>query len=154
MAEEGESEPESPLWKWLGLTIIVGALGGVLWLIKPYVLDDPFDNTSEVPCSAVASFAGGELPDGASDGHCTERSWTDVQMQGSFRMPRAAVAGWLDSSFPGSRKRDRGPTPSCECDLYLDIQSPPTGAEADAVQITVVYEDSDTAFIHLTAFTV
>ncbi|MFC0598053.1 hypothetical protein [Streptomyces palmae] len=154
MASEDGPRPESPLWKWLVLGPTAVIVAGALWFIAAFVLGDPLDNTSEVPCSKVASFAGGKLPEERTDEHCTERSALDVQMRGSFRMPRAAVTEWLDTSFPGSRKHDLSRFSSCECDMDLDIQTPPAGARAAAVQITIVYENADTASVDLLAFTV
>ncbi|MBL1096095.1 hypothetical protein [Streptomyces coffeae] len=152
--ERNPHERESPLWKWLSLGIIALLLGGALWLVLSVVLDDPLDNTAETSCSGAMSFAGGELPEGVTDEHCTERSWQDVTMEGSFRMPRADVAGWLDSSFPGSRERASSSSASCDGDLCLHIEPLPMDAEAAAADITVVYEGGDTALVHFSAFTV
>jgi hypothetical protein len=83
-----------------------------------------------------------------SDEDCTSYSWQDQDYDGSWRMPRDDVAGWLKKSYPLH-------TPTTRCaagdDLCLDVDSGlPQGVEE--VRVSVVYESGGTALVHLEAY--
>ncbi|MEU0599708.1 hypothetical protein ABZ484_15885 [Streptomyces sp. NPDC006393] len=110
-----------------------------------------------VSCTQALAFGGAALPDGGTPvGGCVEQGWQDVSYSADFRMPRAGVGDRLRRTYPGA------PAPETEfctddADLCLDLsclKGLPMGVGADAVQVSVVYEDAGTALVRFAAFTV
>ncbi|MFF0793916.1 hypothetical protein [Streptomyces spiralis] len=112
---------------------------------------------TSVSCAQALAFGGAALPGGGTPvGECVERSWQDVSYSADFRMPRAGVRDWLHHTYPDA------PAPETEfctddADLCLELsymKGLPEGVGADAVQVSVVYQDEGTALVRFAAFTV
>ncbi|MER5749209.1 hypothetical protein [Streptomyces sp. NPDC002088] len=142
------------LWG-LCLVFSVVAVGWFVWGLVTFASsDDPFNTVSEVDCGEAMRFAGASMPEGATEEDCTSYSWMDQSYDGSFRMPRSAVRGWLATSFPGAQR-----AASCDGDVCAIVRNDPddentTGAYD--VDVSVRYEGGsagDTALVTFDAST-
>ncbi|MFF7725988.1 hypothetical protein [Streptomyces sp. NPDC008001] len=110
-----------------------------------------------ISCSEAVEFAGGaRMPAHSSDRKCTRRSWRDTSVDGTFRMPRGDVAGWMAENFPGESpltKREY-----CREDLCVEQYHPAEHGRSDddtlIVNVRAAYEEGGTALITLEAFEV
>ncbi|GAA3813367.1 hypothetical protein [Streptomyces chiangmaiensis] len=136
------------LW-WLSAACGAMFLVWIGWGVFSFMTDDdPFNTITEVDCHEAVDYAGAAPPARTSDEQCTSYSWLDQSYDGTWRMPRAEVAPWLKESYPHE-------TPTTRCgggdDVCLDVGTDlPSGV--DEVELTVVYEDGDTALVHLRAY--
>ena len=62
--------------------------------------DDPPGTVTKAGCAEAMDFSGTTLPEDTRDEDCTSYTWGGQAYDGSFRMPRSAVGGWLAESFP------------------------------------------------------
>ncbi|MFJ6899843.1 hypothetical protein [Streptomyces hokutonensis] len=62
--------------------------------------DDPPGTVTRAGCAEAMDFSGAALPEGTRDEDCASHTWGGQAYDGSFRVPRAAVQGWLADSFP------------------------------------------------------
>lgn len=136
----------------LGVAAVVG-LG--VWLLRSM---GPMEGVSPVGCAEALSFAGGELPERATDEDCEKKNTLmGPDMRGTFRMPRADVHGWL-AAYPGDRSRsiDKETPDGIRATLdgvVLDVDDPPDAhPNADVVQLTVTYEGERTARVRFETF--
>ncbi|MFE2419795.1 hypothetical protein [Streptomyces hokutonensis] len=88
------------MW-WACLVFVVG----VAWWFGRAMLyaassDDPPGTVTRAGCAEAMDFSGAALPEGTRDEDCTSYTWGGQAYDGSFRVPRAAVGGWLAESFP------------------------------------------------------
>ncbi|SED91067.1 hypothetical protein SAMN05216489_04881 [Streptomyces sp. 3213] len=85
-------------------TCLVFAVGAAWWIGRTMFYaassDDPPGTVTEAGCAEAMDFSGAALPEGTRDEDCTSYTWGGQAYDGSFRMPRAAVGGWLAESFP------------------------------------------------------
>ena len=132
-------------------------MAGLVTMVITFMTSDyPLGGAPEdVPCAEALRFGGAKLPEGAYDTDCTVQSWLDTSYEAEFRMPRATVRTWLTDTYgkpPGTDLCD----PGADACLNLDSSdaAPPPGADADAVDVNVTYEDAGTALISFSAFTV
>ncbi|WP_406458156.1 hypothetical protein OH768_28150 [Streptomyces sp. NBC_01622] len=92
-----------PLWGmwWTCLVLVVGA-GWWFGRTMLYAAssDDPPGTVTGAGCAEAMDFSGAALPEDTRDEDCTSYTWGGQAYDGSFRMPRAAVRGWLTTSFP------------------------------------------------------
>ncbi|XUL89154.1 hypothetical protein ACQ86D_23020 [Streptomyces galilaeus] len=88
------------LW-WACLVFVVGA---AWWFGRAMLCaassDDPPGTVTRAGCAEAMGFSGAALPEDARDEDCTSYTWGGQAYDGSFRMPRATVHGWLTTSFP------------------------------------------------------
>ncbi|MFG3551367.1 hypothetical protein [Streptomyces sp. NPDC047725] len=112
----------------------------------------------QVPCPEALSFGGAALPAGAAPvGECTRQGWQDVHYGAAFRMPGAQVRGWLAHTYPDAPEPETEFCADDAADLCLGLgyaQGLPDAVDADAVQVSVVYEKGGTALVRFSAFTV
>ncbi|MEE1941754.1 hypothetical protein V1L54_20505 [Streptomyces sp. TRM 70361] len=104
---------------------------------------------SPIGCAEAMDFAGGTLPEGATDQDCSTESGIDTMVRGTFRMPGADAGPWLERAFP-----DALPVPEavpCDADRCVETDRP--GGEAHVVRVSVTDEGGGTALIRLEAFT-
>ncbi|PJE96792.1 hypothetical protein CUT44_15840 [Streptomyces carminius] len=104
---------------------------------------------SPIGCAEAMDFAGGTLPEGATDQECSTESGIDTLVRGTFRMPGADAGPWLERAFPGAR-----PLPEaapCEADRCVETDG--AGGEADVVRVSVTDEGGGAALVTLEAFT-
>ncbi|GAA3373571.1 hypothetical protein GCM10020367_34020 [Streptomyces sannanensis] len=129
-------------------------VGWLVWSFVAWLQNPTLSEKQKVSCAEALDYAGGGLPEGATDGHCDVEVRPDTTCTVTFRMPRADVQKWLTSSFPGGSTD----VPACEGrhDLcwYLDRTAIGTAEPGSAyvVEVGVVYEDGNTALVHLTAY--
>ncbi|MFE9092967.1 hypothetical protein [Streptomyces sp. NPDC007264] len=118
---------------------------GAGWVVYAYVQhgDDAFGSAERVDCAEVVGFARAAPPVGTSDEDCTLDDAAGRSYDGTWRMPRAAVADWLERSYPGLR-----PSTPCGTDLCMHL-SDEASPEAGQVWLTVGYEDGHTALVSL-----
>ncbi|MFF4832556.1 hypothetical protein [Streptomyces sp. NPDC001315] len=126
------------LW-WLCLVFTV-AVGG--WFVRGMFTsgssDDPSDTVNEVGCAEAMRFAGASMPEGTSEEDCTSYSWQDQAYDGTFRMPRSAVRGWLATSFPDAER-----PATCDGDLCVIVSNDPNDEDTTGaydVSVSVRYE--------------
>ncbi|MEU1232424.1 hypothetical protein [Streptomyces sp. NPDC005828] len=139
----GDAKKKSRWWIWLlvGLVALCGLPVGVLaWGVYSFT---EAGRTQPVDCADAMEFARGRLPATAEDARCTGAHWQDTVVTVDFRMPRAGVADWLRTTYPGG-----GPALSCEGDLCLAVDYD----QVLYVNVKVVYEDGGTALVHLESF--
>ena len=134
------------LW-WMCLVFVVWAgWSFVQGMLRASSGDDPPDTVARVGCAEAMDFSGAALPEDTRDAHCTSYTWGGQAYDGSFRMPRATVRGWLTESFPD------GVGISCEDDgeqCVRTVHDPHTTGAYD-VTVSVRYEGGsagDTALV-------
>lgn len=134
------------LW-WMCLVFVVWAgWSFVQAMLHASSGDDPPDTVGKVGCAEAMDFSGATLPEDTRDEDCTSYTWGGQAYDGSFRMPRSAVRGWLTESFPD------GVGISCEDDGELCVRTvrDPHTAGAYDVTVSVRYEGGsagDTALV-------
>jgi len=138
------------LW-WMCLVLVVWAgWSFVQAMLSASSGDDPPDTVGKVGCAEAMDFSGAALPEDTRDEDCTSYTWGGQAYDGSFRMPRAAVRGWLAQSFP-----DRAGFP-CDGDddqcvsVVHDANAHAHAADAYSVTVSVSYEGGsagDTALV-------
>ncbi|MFG2943931.1 hypothetical protein [Streptomyces adustus] len=142
------------LW-WLCLVFVVVIGGWFVWTLATVAgSDEPAGTVSAADCGTAMEFAGASMPAGADDEDCLSHSWGSQAYDGTFRMPRPAVAGWLATSFPGGER-----PAMCDADLCVTVFKDPddkntTGAYD--VSVSVRYEGGaagDTALVSFEAST-
>ncbi|UQI47033.1 hypothetical protein M1P56_23135 [Streptomyces sp. HU2014] len=151
----------SETWRVVGIAAgsilfgVAAVLGLGAWLLESM---GPVEGVSSVSCAKALSFAGGELPERATDEDCEKKdTLMGPDMRGTFRMPRADVHAWL-AAYPGDRSRsiDKETPDGIRTTLdgvVLDVDEPPDAhPNADVVQLTVVYESERTARVRFETF--
>ncbi|MDR6976441.1 Tfp pilus assembly protein PilX [Streptomyces sp. 3330] len=140
----------------LPVLLVAGLL--VLTVVRVLTDDEETDGTrlKKVPCAEALAFGGAALPAGARDAECTVQSWLDTNYQAEFRMPRAGVGPWLTAAYPDAPGAGGPGTQACahgsdHC-FQLDVTGRP-GTEAYYVDVTVTYENAETARVRYSAFT-
>jgi hypothetical protein len=136
------------MW-WICLVLVVWA---GWWFVRATLdaasSDDPPGTAGKVGCAEALRFSGAALPGNTRDGNCTSYTWQGQAYDGSFRMPRAAVRGWLTESFPD------GADIPCEGDddLCVRVVHDPHAAGAYDVTVSVRYEGGPAEDTALVAF--
>jgi hypothetical protein len=135
------------LWGLLSVCLVWAVVGGgaFAWLFVSSVVGDGDLLSSGIDCSDAMYEAEGIPPDHMTDEDCEEETWNDEGVSGTWRMPRAEVAGWLKESYPGHRATRCGRRSIC-----LDLDFPLDNGE-NLVDLTVLYEDRHTALVKLDA---
>lgn len=139
--------------KWLKRGIVGILIALPVWfavtVVRSVLSGDPFV-PQPTGCSEVAEFAGGRMPEEATDKKCLDDGgWFSRGYTAEFRMPRKDVAARLTRAFPrvtvGYEQPDK---------LRLSVpgQSEPSQDQAQCVYIDVTYEDAVTALVKLQAF--
>ncbi|MFF9849455.1 hypothetical protein [Streptomyces litmocidini] len=139
----GDTKKTSRWWIWLvvGLVVVCGLpVAFLAW--GAYSLTEG-SRTQPVDCGEAMEFARGRLPADAEGARCTGTHWQDSYITVDFRMPRAGVTNWLETTYPGGK-----PPFSCDGDLCLEVDFD----QALYVDVKVVYEDGGTALVHLASF--
>lgn len=144
------------------LALPVLLVTGLLVLIGVWALSDDGEGDGdgtrlrEAPCAEALAFGGGALPSGARDARCTVQSWLDTNYQAGFRMPRADVSAWLKDSWPDAPEPGAPGTRACghgpQYCFQLDVTGHP-GVSAHYVNVSVTYENAETARVRYSAFT-
>ncbi|MFG2573328.1 hypothetical protein [Streptomyces sp. NPDC048481] len=142
------------------LALPVLLVAGLLVLIGVWVLgeDGEADGTRlrNVDCAEALAFGGAEVPADVRDARCTVQSWLDTNYQADFRMPRAGVGAWLKDAYPAAPAPGGPGTESCghgsDYCFRLDVTGRP-GTQAYYVNVTVTYENAETARVRYSAFT-
>jgi hypothetical protein len=106
--------------------------------------DDPPGTVGKVGCAEAMRFSGAALPAGTRDEDCTSHTWGGQAYDGSFRMPRAAVTGWLAESFPGATGFPCDGEDDDQCVSVLrEAYGHAHAVGAYDVTVSVSYEDED-----------
>ncbi|MEU4872641.1 hypothetical protein [Streptomyces sp. NPDC021608] len=142
------------------LALPVFLVAGLLALIAVWALGDDAETDGtrlrNVDCAEALAFGGADLPAGVRDARCTVQSWLDTNYQADFRMPRAGVDAWLKDAYPGAPGPGGPGTATCGQDaarcFQLDVTGRP-GTEAYYVDVSVTYENAETARVRYSAFT-
>ncbi|WP_367321771.1 hypothetical protein [Streptomyces sp. HUAS ZL42] len=147
-------------WGVVAAILALPALGviGFAVLIAAWIFsDDPFGaEPKPVPCAEALHYGGAALPAGAQTVGCTEQGFQDTEYSATFRMPRADVGSWLSGTYPDAPAPGTAYCADEDADLCLALDATkglPDGVSADAVRMSVVYEDADTALVRFSAFT-
>jgi hypothetical protein len=140
-----------PLWGmwWMCLLFVVWA---GWWFAQTMLYaasgEDPPGSVDQADCADAMDFSGAALPEDTRDAHCTSYTWGGQAYDGSFRMPRAAVRGWLTESFPD---RTGIPCDGDDDECVQVLRDPhPHPARAYGVTVSVYYEGGsagDTALV-------
>jgi hypothetical protein len=140
------------MW-WMCLVFVVWA---VWWFAQTMLYaassDDPPGTVGKADCADAMDFSGAALPEDTRDAHCTSYTWGGQAYDGSFRMPRAAVHGWLAESFPdGTGFPCDGDDDEC-VRVLRDAQAHAHAARAYDVTVSVSYEGGSTGDTALVTF--
>ncbi|MFG2370270.1 hypothetical protein ACGFY9_02170 [Streptomyces sp. NPDC048504] len=137
------------LWGLWSICLVIVVWAG-WWFVRAMLYaassDDPPDTVRTVGCAEAMDFSGATLPEDTRDEACTSYTWQGQAYDGTFRMPRAAVRGWLTESFPD------GASIPCEADgdLCVRVVHDPRTSGAYDVTVSVRYEGGsagDTALV-------
>ncbi|WP_406862209.1 hypothetical protein ABZO31_17780 [Streptomyces sp. HUAS MG47] len=154
----GETRRRGRKWLWISLTLIAAVVGlpvgAVAW--GAYQLDQAGE-PKPVDCAEAMDWAGATLPRSAGDPRCTGTHWLDVNIRSEFRMPRDEVPGWLAGTWPaGVPKTEYCLDDAAALCMHLEdeaLAADPLSGPA-AVDVSVRYEDGETALVTVSAFTV
>ncbi|MFJ3584677.1 hypothetical protein ACIPPS_20965 [Streptomyces sp. NPDC090127] len=137
--------PRLSTWIWVSALVTVLCGGPLALLVWGAMAWDATGDAKPVDCAEAMDFARGSLPSGAEEPRCTAAHWQDTYVTVEFRMERAAYEPWLAAVYP-----DR--EPDSTCDHGISACSEISFDEALFVEVGVVYEDGDTALVHLRAW--
>ncbi|WP_033310116.1 hypothetical protein RFN58_23225 [Streptomyces iakyrus] len=107
-----------------------------------------------VPCTEALAFGAAERPAPARAHDCTVQRGIDTSYAAVLRMPREDVRDWLRETYPNAPEPRTGGG-ACGA-LCLDVTHEnglPGTAEAHVVQVRVEYENTETALVRFSAFT-
>lgn len=130
------------LWGTWGICLLFVVWAGwsfVRTMVYTASSDDPPGTVTQADCAEAMDFSGTTLPEGTLDEDCTSYTWGGQAYDGSFRMPRATVGGWLAESFPD------GANIPCRADddMCVRVVHDPQAVGAYDVTVSVHYENED-----------
>ncbi|MFJ7959538.1 hypothetical protein ACIQ62_24970 [Streptomyces sp. NPDC096319] len=140
----GVAKRKTRWWVWLVVALVALCGLPVTLLMWGAYSFSQAGKPQPVDCAAAMQFAHGRLPADAEEARCTEAHWQDSFVTVDFRLPRAGVADWLETTYPGAKA-----PAACDGDLCRDTDF----GQALYVSVEVAYE-GDAALVHLTAFNV
>ncbi|MFJ4336958.1 hypothetical protein [Streptomyces sp. NPDC088915] len=131
-------------WTWVWATVVMTVVcGGPMALLGWGAMAwSEMGEAKPADCAEVMTFARGTLPADARDARCTLAHFQDTLVEAEFRMDRAGAAAWLTVTYPA------GEPSSCEEDVCVRASYD----EALFVDVTIAYEDGDTALVRVEAF--
>ncbi|MEV7570056.1 hypothetical protein [Streptomyces tanashiensis] len=136
--------PRPWTWVWASVVVTLFCGGPIALLAWGAMAWSEIGETEQVDCAEVMTFARGSLPASAEDARCTAAHWQDTTATAEFRMPRSAVAGWLEATYPAGKPAAF----SCTQDRCVDVSYD----EMLYVHVRVTYEDGVTALVRVEAF--
>ncbi|MFE5483727.1 hypothetical protein [Streptomyces sp. NPDC056527] len=143
-------KPRPRTWFWV--TVLVSFLcgGPIALLVWAGMSFSEAGEPKPMDCGEAMEWAQATMPKSARDPRCTVSNWLDTRVSAKFRMPRGEAAGWVAGTYPGGEVR-----PYCHTDLCVDVREPtPEPGGPVVVNVTVTYEDGDTALVLVMPFTV
>ncbi|MBB5123042.1 hypothetical protein AF335_12140 [Streptomyces eurocidicus] len=148
--------PRSRTRKWVTrgiVTVVVLAPLVYIGLVVRSVVTGEIFEPHGTGCGKAVSFAGGRMPEGATDRKCVDDGgWLNQGYTVEFRMPREDVAARLREAFP--RTRQVSGFSSADLEFTNSQETDRPAGEASHVELEVTYEDEDTASVRLRAFDV
>ncbi|MYV67493.1 hypothetical protein GT043_16480 [Streptomyces sp. SID2131] len=136
-----KTRPWTWVWATALMTVVCGgpmallAWGAAAW--------DGIGEPKPADCAEVMTFARGTLPADARDARCTAAHWQETQVMAEFRTDRAGVGAWLAATCPAGE-----PAYSCEVNVYVRASYD----EVLFVDVTIAYEDGETALVRVEPF--
>ncbi|MGW0028225.1 hypothetical protein ACWDXD_00065 [Streptomyces sp. NPDC003314] len=148
MGEErtvGSGPVKARPWTWVWATVVVTVLcGGPLALLaRGATAWSEMGRAQRVDCAEAMEFARGTLPADARDARCTAAHFQDTQVEAAFRTDRAGAGAWPAATCPA-----RETAYSCEVDVCVRASYD----EVLFVDVSIAYEDGETALVRVRAF--
>ncbi|WP_411077312.1 hypothetical protein [Streptomyces sp. cmx-10-25] len=143
VAKRGPVKARPWTWVWATAVMTVVCGGPTALLAWGAMAWDEAGEAKPADCADVMTFARGTLPADARDARCTAAHWQDTRVVAGFRTGRAGVGAWLASTYPAGE-------PAYSCEVGVCVRA--SYDEALFVDVTIAYEDGDTALVRVEAF--
>ena len=136
-------------------TLCLGFAGWAAWGFITFLNEpDPFTTEGTVSCAEAMLYADQSgLPTGAHDARCEVKTRLDTTYDVTFRISRPSLDSWLASAYPGTILRSVCYPDSIDACAHIELD-PPAHRGAIAIDVTVEYEDANTALVELMPFDV